>query len=508
MTNYLIRRFFQMIIVVLLSTVAIYVLLNIAPGGPLSGIKLGSLKNRPSEADMARLEAYLGINKPIFLRYLTWLIGDDWLGADWVYIGLGNYRYPKLGSNGQQLVTTDPNTGEQEPQWNYARFWTDPGPAMLPTGYTLWIWGEKTATREFTADRIQVKPPIGEARPKDLVAFGKVVSVVANVVTIEDAGGVKSTVTVGQDTTYTFPTGEGLPRPENGTWLNISGLTGSYGLLKQYSGFHGTNRGILRFDFGWSWKLAVGQPVLDLIKSRLGNTLILMITATVVSLIIAIPIGIYSGVHQYSGTDYAVTTFAFFGSAMPVFWFGLMLILLFSYGFKQWGLPYMPSGGTVLVREAQPGTLEALLNVSKGSFIDRLVHIVLPSIMLSLLYLAGWSRYMRSSMLEVLRQDYVRTARAKGLIERVVIIKHALRNALIPIITIVVFQLPGIFGGAILTETVFSYPGVGRLYFEALGASDWPVAMAYLFIQAVLVVIATLLGDVLYTVVDPRIRFK
>jgi peptide/nickel transport system permease protein len=225
-------------------------------------------------------------------------------------------------------------------------------------------------------------------------------------------------------------------------------------------------------------------------------------------LVIAIPIGIYSGVHQYSGTDYAVTTFAFFGSAMPAFWFGLMLILLFSYGFKQFGLPYMPSGGTVLVRQAPTGSVEGLLNITQGSLVDRLVHIVLPAMMLSLLYLAGWSRYMRSSMLEVLRQDYVRTARAKGLIERVVIIKHALRNALIPIITIVVFQLPGIFGGAILTETVFSYPGIGRLYYEALNAADWPVVMSILFIQAVLVVVATLLGDVLYTVVDPRIRFK
>ncbi len=160
------------------------------------------------------------------------------------------------------------------------------------------------------------------------------------------------------------------------------------------------------------------------------------------------------------------------------------------------------------MREAQPGSLEALLNISKGSLLDRFVHIILPAMMLSLLYLAGWSRYMRSSMLEVMRQDYVRTARAKGLIERVVIIKHALRNALIPIITIVVFQLPGIFGGAILTETVFSYPGIGRLYFEALNASDWPVVMSILFIEAILVVVATLLGDVLYTVVDPRIRFK
>ena len=160
------------------------------------------------------------------------------------------------------------------------------------------------------------------------------------------------------------------------------------------------------------------------------------------------------------------------------------------------------------MREAQAGSLEALLNVSKGTFVDRFMHIILPAAMLSLVYMAGWSRYMRSSMLEVLRQDYVRTARAKGLIERMVITKHALRNALIPIITIVVLQIPSLFGGAILTETIFSYPGIGRLYFEALGKSDWPVVMAILFITAILVVISTLLGDVLYTMVDPRIRFK
>jgi peptide/nickel transport system permease protein len=509
MTNYLIRRFFQMIIVVLLSTVAIYVLLNIAPGGPLAGLRMvADRRSRPSEADMARLEAYLGIDKPIFLRYLTWLIGDDWLGADWMHIGLGRYRYPQLGASGEQLFDLDRDTGEKTPRWNYARFWTNPGPALLNPGYVAWVWGEKTGTQQFHADHIQVKPPTGAARPKDLVIFGKVLKVVANDITLEDAGGVKSTITVDEDTTYEFPIGEGLPRPEDGLWLKITGLTGSAGLLKQYSGFHGNNRGILRLDFGWSWKLAIGQPVTELLKSRLANTLILMTTATVISLIIAIPIGIYSGVHQYSTMDYAMTTFAFFGSAMPVFWFGLMLILVFAYGFKQWGLPYMPSGGVVMVREAQPGTLAALLNVAKGSLVDRFLHIVLPVAMLSLLYMAGWSRYMRSSMLEVLRQDYVRTARAKGLIERVVIIKHALRNALIPIITIVVFQLPGIFGGAIMTETVFSYPGIGRLYFEALGQSDWPVVMSILFIQAVLVVVATLLGDVLYTVVDPRIRFK
>jgi peptide/nickel transport system permease protein len=146
--------------------------------------------------------------------------------------------------------------------------------------------------------------------------------------------------------------------------------------------------------------------------------------------------------------------------------------------------------------------------VTPGSLVDRVVHIIMPAAMLSLLYMAGWSRFMRASMLEVLRQDYVRTARAKGLMERMVIIRHALRNALIPIITIVMFQIPGIFGGAILTETIFSYPGMGRLYFDALSRSDWPVVMAILFITAVLVVIATLTADVLYTVVDPRIRYN
>jgi peptide/nickel transport system permease protein len=135
------------------------------------------------------------------------------------------------------------------------------------------------------------------------------------------------------------------------------------------------------------------------------------------------------------------------------------------------------------------------------------LHLILPTMMLSLLSLAGWSRFMRSSMLEVLRQDYVRTARAKGLRERSVIMKHAARNALIPLITIVVFEIPGIFGGAIITETIFNYPGMGRLFIQALSSDDWPIVMAYLFISAILVVIATLVGDILYTIVDPRIRF-
>jgi peptide/nickel transport system permease protein len=153
------------------------------------------------------------------------------------------------------------------------------------------------------------------------------------------------------------------------------------------------------------------------------------------------------------------------------------------------------------------GSIQDLLSIRPGSLLDRVVHLVLPTMVLTLLYLAGWSRFMRSSMLEVLRQDYVRTARAKGLLERVVIMKHAARNALIPLITIVVFQIPGIFGGAIVTETIFNYPGMGRLFIDSLNRNDWPIVMAILFITAILVVVATLIGDILYTIVDPRIRF-
>jgi peptide/nickel transport system permease protein len=153
------------------------------------------------------------------------------------------------------------------------------------------------------------------------------------------------------------------------------------------------------------------------------------------------------------------------------------------------------------------GTLLHVLGATPGSVIDRAVHLILPGIVLSLLHMAGWGRFVRSSMLEVLRQDYVRTARAKGLTEQAVIAKHALRNALIPLVTIVTFEIPAIFGGAVLTETVFSYPGMGRLYIDALRGFDWPVVQAYLVIGAVLVVFATLASDVLYTVVDPRIRY-
>ncbi len=268
--------------------------------------------------------------------------------------------------------------------------------------------------------------------------------------------------------------------------------------------YAGDRKGVLRGDFGKSF--AERRPVLVMIRERLFNTIRLMGASAIISLMIAIPVGIYSAVRQYSKLDYAFTFGTFFGIAMPGFWLGLMLIILFNYQFKKWGLPFLPGSGTISTR-IMPGSIEAILGISRGSWGDVLTHLILPTLSLSVRSMAGWARFVRSSMLEVLRQDYVRTARAKGLAERVVVAKHALRNALIPLVTIITFEIPALFGGAVITESVFGYPGMGRLYIEAINAKDFPVIQGFLMISALLVIIATLLSDVLYTVVDPRIRF-
>jgi peptide/nickel transport system permease protein len=272
--------------------------------------------------------------------------------------------------------------------------------------------------------------------------------------------------------------------------------------LKELAGRRVSN-GVLTGDFGRSWTLLRDRPVSELINSRLPKTIQLTGWSTLLALLLAVPLGVYSAVKQYSRFDYTVTTLAFLGSAMPTFFFGIGFILLFSILPKGAGWFYLPPGSAEAVREyAVPG----LGMVQPGSSLDVALHAVLPVAVLTLVSVAGFSRFVRGSMLEVLRQDYVRTARAKGLLERLVISRHALRNALIPFITVFVFSIPGLFAGAIITESIFSWPGMGRLFLLALNSSDYPVAMAMLFITAVLTVIATLLSDVAYTVVDPRIR--
>ncbi len=484
MTGYLIRRIIQMAIVVLVATVAIYGLLNLAPGGPMSGLnQIGDRRQRYSEADKARLAAYLGLDKPLVLRYLVWLVGDDWLGADYMYTGL------------------KPPDG--------VRFWAAPGIAYAQGGYPIWVQGEQVGTTGeedlplYQARKVWIRPK-GEEKPDDVID-AKIIKVEGTLIKADvTADVVDIYVQVSPETEWVV---SNVPKWPEGHWVNVSWLFGPYGLLGEYAHFHGDSHGVLRFDFGTSWSVARGQPIAKMMKSRLRNTITLMTTSTVLSLIVAVPIGIYSAVKQYSRLDYIVTTFTFFGTAMPVFWLGIMLILIFSVKFRDWGIPYLPAGGIASVRTPPQGSLLRAINAEPGGFLDRLFHLIMPTVTLSLLYMAGWSRYMRASMLDVLRQDYVRTARAKGLSERMVIVKHAMRNALIPLVTIVVFTIPGIFSGATITETIFSWQGMGRLYYDALGADDWPVVMVFLYISAVLTVIATLVGDILYTIVDPRIRY-
>ena len=271
-----------------------------------------------------------------------------------------------------------------------------------------------------------------------------------------------------------------------------------------------SSKGILRGDFGKSTVIRQGRPALDEILSRLQATLELMVTSTALALLIGVPIGIYSAVRQYSRFDYFFSTVAFFGSSMPVFFFGLLLILAFSVmpvflrDTYPW-LPSLPPGTRAAVRSYEIATW--LPRIEPHTVVDRLIRLAMPVTVLTFFGMATWSRFVRSSMLEVLRQDYVRTARAKGVIERLVIAKHALRNALIPFVTVLVLQIPNLFAGAILTETIFAWPGMGQLFINALNQNDYPIALAFVFITAVLTVFATLLGDILYTVVDPRIRY-
>ncbi len=244
---------------------------------------------------------------------------------------------------------------------------------------------------------------------------------------------------------------------------------------------------MLTGNFGAS--LTSGQPVLAMFLSRLPNTLMLMGASLVVSLIIGVLLGVASAIKQYSAFDFTVTTLAFIGYSLPVFWFGVVLMLIFAADLR-----WFPAGGIHSI-------------ASHGGILDLAWHMVLPVTMLSIVSVAGWSRYMRSSMLEVIRQDYVRMARAKGLSEQVVIMKHAFRNALIPLVTLIALSLPGLLGGAIMTEQIFGWPGVGRLFFHALAESDYPLMMAILTISAVAVVVSNLLADIVYAALDPRIRY-
>jgi ABC-type dipeptide/oligopeptide/nickel transport system permease component len=234
------------------------------------------------------------------------------------------------------------------------------------------------------------------------------------------------------------------------------------------------------------------------LKRVMGHTLQFILTALIISVIVGIAIGVYSGLRQYSMFDYTATTLSFVGFATPVFWLALMLQVLVVQIYLKWNIRVFYTSGLSSPTNAGHG-LHFLL--------DRAQHLALPVIALCVLSIATYSRYMRASMLEVLNSDYVRTARAKGLVERRVIMKHAFRNALIPLITVVAIDFGAIFAGAIVTETIFTLDGMGFYFINALFASDPYPVMAWLMVVATMVIVFNLIADILYGVFDPRIRY-
>jgi peptide/nickel transport system permease protein len=395
MTTFLIRRFFQMIVVVVIACVLSYGLLYLQPGGPIDQFlaeRQNSGRNRVDADDIQRVMERYELDLSLPVRFTRWLIG-----------------WP-----------TGPIFGSVGADW--------------PVGCT-------------TPGQVRLRYPDGRT---EIVEEG-----CADAVTMAELEGRRA------------------------------------------------SRGVFFGDFGVSQTILRDRPVTDLIWTRLPYTLYLMGSSILLSILIAVPLGVYSAVKQYSRFDYFVTTLSFIGASIPSFVFGVFFILLFSILPNRAGLPYLPSGDAVGTRDY---VIPLLGTIEAGSFFDRFLHFLMPCTVLTIINLAGFSRFVRGSMLEVLQQDYVRTARAKGVRERLVIVKHALRNSLIPFVTLLAGVLAAIFGGALITETIFNWPGLGRLFIDALGRNDYNVAMALLLINVVLLLIGILITDILYTIVDPRIR--
>ena len=244
----------------------------------------------------------------------------------------------------------------------------------------------------------------------------------------------------------------------------------------------------------WGFSFVDGRPVIDKIAEKVPTTLLLMGTALIVTIIVAIPLGVLAAVKQYSWADKIITTIATIGYALPSFVLGLLLFFVFNVYFKPGNPLHLPGFGMQTLGK-------------QGDLLDLASHMVLPVSSLAIQQVAGWSRYMRSSMLEVLRQDYMRTAKAKGLPGSRVVFKHGLRNALIPVITLLGLSLPSLLAGAAITEFIFTWPGLGFMSVQSVQTNDYPVVLATVMIGGVMVILGNLVADVLYGLVDPRIKY-
>jgi peptide/nickel transport system permease protein len=239
----------------------------------------------------------------------------------------------------------------------------------------------------------------------------------------------------------------------------------------------------------WGFSFTDGRPILEKVVERIPATMLLMGTALATTVVIAIPVGVLAAVKQYSIADKVITVLATVGYALPSYWLGIMLLYIFAIDLNLFPLYGMHTLG------------------GSDDLPDLAWHMVLPVASLTIQSVAGWSRYMRASMLEVMRQDYIRTARAKGLPPSRVITKHALRNALIPIVTLLGLTIPTLLSGAVITEAIFGWPGLGNMGYQAVIDRDYPLVLAFVMIGGAMVILGNLIADILYAVVDPRIKY-
>lgn len=256
-------------------------------------------------------------------------------------------------------------------------------------------------------------------------------------------------------------------------------------VIVQY--FMWLKRVVLYGDFGNSY--VTGEPVSEMIRQRMPATLELMGSAFLLAFLFGISGGIFAALKRYTKLDSIITLFALVGISIPIFWMGLMSMMLFTVKFRM-----LPSAGMFSLGEP-------------FSIIDHLRHLLMPSLVLSLLFVASWSRYMRASLSEVLQMNYIDVARAKGASNGSVIFKHAIRNAAIPVLTVIALNLPALFTGSIITETIFAWPGMGRLFYDGLLRQDYTRLMGIIFIASILIAFLNLIADTIYGILDPRIRY-
>ncbi len=401
MTKFIIRRLLQAIPTFFGITLLSYMIMVLAPGDPVAIMTFDPNMTQEQRADMERR---LGVNDPLPLQYLRWLIGDDWMVVeeiDWYQVQLEDGTEGWLS---EKQVAVDPETG------------------------AVALLASRQPYRDAPSDSAEIIGRIGRNETLQIVDQ-----------TDQDV--------------------------------------------------RGSNYGILRGDFGRSFRYK--EPPLKLIGERLGATVELNVMVILTGMTIGILLGVLAAVFRGSWFDNGTRVLAVIGDSVPSFWLAFMFILIFAAP----TLDILPMGGRC-----------GHVRGGCGPVFERLEYLVLPTAVLALGGIAGWSRYMRASMLENINSDYIRTAKAKGLQRRTIWFKHAMRNALIPMATFLGPTIVSLLSGAVIIEQIFAWPGIGRLYLQALGGQDYPVVMASVVIGAVLTIIGYLISDILYAVFDPRIR--